>query len=371
MTVDNVAAFYLIFILAVPALLKWAEPKYKFFSIISPVIVCYGLGMLIGNVPLFGLNTTLSSEVSNAAVPLAMALLLFTTDFLGWLKQGGKAIWSFVFCIVSVSVAVVLASHFFSSGVEESHKVGAMMIGVYTGGTPNLASIGKALEMPDDVFTMLNGFDTVLSSLYLLFVITIGQTVLHWFLPKYRFKGKAEAESEEVKNSSLNMIWSVLLGGVCLGVSVGFSLLVFGKILDIVAIIGTTTVAIAFSFIPKVRKLKESYFMGDYFILVACMGFGFMTNFNTVIESGGAMFGYCAIIMTVSILIHYVLAAIARIDADTVLVTSIAAIFGPAFVGLISSRLKNPELMAPGVSTGLMGYALANYIGIGMAYLLA
>ncbi|MCB0738156.1 MAG: DUF819 family protein [Bacteroidetes bacterium] len=365
------AILYAVLILLIPAVLKWAEPKYKFFQVISPVIACYGIGMLFGNVKALGLDLTYAQEIGDAAIPLAMALLLFSSNFAAWLKTGGKALLSFLCCMVAVSVVVAIASKYFSEGVEEPEKIGAMMIGVYTGGTANLNAIGKSLEMPETIFALLNGYDTVLSSLYLLFAITIGQAVLHWFLPKYKSEQiEQHNETEPQVLNPIGFLKSLGMAAICLGISLAFSMIVFGEMKNVVVIIGTTTLAIAGSFLKTVRNLKESYPLGDYFILVACMGFGFKTNFEMILNSGGAIFYFCTLVLIGSILVHYLLAAILRIDADTVLVTSISAIFGPAFVGLVSSRLKNPELIAPGISTGLIGYAVANYLGIAMAALL-
>ena len=58
-----------------------------------------------------------------------------------------------------------------------------------------------------------------------------------------------------------------------------------------------------------------------------------------------------------------------RIDRDTVLITSTASIFGPAFVGQIAQVLGNRHIVFGGMATGLVGYAIGNYLGIGVAYL--
>jgi uncharacterized membrane protein len=65
-----------------------------------------------------------------------------------------------------------------------------------------------------------------------------------------------------------------------------------------------------------------------------------------------------------------VLAAIFRIDTDTVLITSTAAVFGPAFVPTVAAALKNRAIIVSGLTTGVVGYAIGNYAGIALAYLL-
>ena len=50
--------------------------------------------------------------------------------------------------------------------------------------------------------------------------------------------------------------------------------------------------------------------------------------------------------------------------------TSAAGIFGPAFAGPVASALKNPAMLITGLTTGLVGYAVGNYLGLALAYLL-
>jgi uncharacterized membrane protein len=47
-----------------------------------------------------------------------------------------------------------------------------------------------------------------------------------------------------------------------------------------------------------------------------------------------------------------------------------AGIFGPAFVAPMSQVLKNQAILFSGVTTGLVGYAVGNFAGIFVAYLL-
>ncbi len=67
--------------------------------------------------------------------------------------------------------------------------------------------------------------------------------------------------------------------------------------------------------------------------------------------------------------VHFLLSWIFKVDADTTLITSVAGIFGPAFIGPIASVLKNKDIVVSGLTTGLVGYAIANYLGFAMSHL--
>ena len=105
-------------------------------------------------------------------------------------------------------------------------------------------------------------------------------------------------------------------------------------------------------------------------MLVFCVAIGMLADFSKLVEEGGMILVFTACVMFSAILLHYFLAALLRIDRDTVMITSTAAIMGPVFVGQIASVIQNKQLVFSGMASGLMGYAIGNYLGIGLGYLL-
>ena len=57
-------------------------------------------------------------------------------------------------------------------------------------------------------------------------------------------------------------------------------------------------------------------------------------------------------------------------DRDTLIITSTAAIFGPVFIGPVANAIGNRELITIGIALGLIGYAIGNYLGLGLAFIL-
>ncbi|MGB9687051.1 MAG: DUF819 family protein, partial [Rectinema subterraneum] len=63
------------------------------------------------------------------------------------------------------------------------------------------------------------------------------------------------------------------------------------------------------------------------------------------------------------------LCALFNIDVDTMLIVSTSAICSPPFVGVVAVSLKARKLILPGITTGIIGYAVGNYLGIALAQL--
>jgi uncharacterized membrane protein len=70
-----------------------------------------------------------------------------------------------------------------------------------------------------------------------------------------------------------------------------------------------------------------------------------------------------------SIILHIIPGAIFRIDTDTLIITSTAGIFGPAFIGPVANGIRNKQVIVPGITMGLLGYAIGNYLGLAVAWL--
>jgi uncharacterized membrane protein len=165
------------------------------------------------------------------------------------------------------------------------------------------------------------------------------------------------------------MALALLLSVLIVGASAGMALLIAGELAVPIVILGITTLGIVASFVPAVRALAGSESLGNYFILLFCVAIGTLTDFGALIRSGSTLFLMTAFVVYGAIALHYGLCALFRVDVDTAIITSTAAVFGPPFVPPIADALDNKEVLLSGLTTGLVGYAVANYLGIGLAWL--
>jgi uncharacterized membrane protein len=178
----------------------------------------------------------------------------------------------------------------------------------------------------------------------------------------------ALAATEE-EGSKKELALAVLLSLVMVAISAGVALLLTGKLDVAIVMLVLTTLGIAASFNRRVRNIKNTYEAGQYFILVFSLALGTNINFQEILVSSSDIFMYTAFVMTMAILIHLLLAIPFRIDTDTMIITSTAGIFGPAFIGPVAARLKNREVIVAGLTCGLVGYAIGNYLGFAVAWL--
>ena len=139
-----------------------------------------------------------------------------------------------------------------------------------------------------------------------------------------------------------------------------------------ILILSLTTLGILASFIPKVRSLEKSYDAGMYLVYIFSVVVASMADLSNLNLRGGLYtLLYIAFVIFVSLAIQTILARIFRIDGDTMVISSVSLINSPPMVPMIAAAMKNRDVIITGLSVGIIGYAIGNYLGFAIAELLS
>lgn len=361
-------------ILAGPALCQWLTTKNKVCDFFGPVTLCYILGLTLSNV--FGFGPKAGQTISEIAVPLSIPMLLLSTDFIKWLKGARSTMISYFLEMFSVVVVAIVAGYFYLKHFAETPQMAAMLTGVYVGGTSNMSAIKLALGASNELFLMLNASDMLNSSIYFLGMITIFKPILSKFTPAYQKQGTLDEVENHYpwKNKFYKYIpMSYLYSAIILGLSFVTAKLFDETMFVAILICFITTFSIAGSFIEKLKHtLHGSFDIGNYTLLIFCVAIGTLSKPENLLTAGAIdTVLFTSIILFGSMVLHFFLASLCRIDTDTILITNAAGIFGPPFIGPVAKALKNDEIIVSGITTGLVGYALGNYLGVFVFYVLS
>lgn len=374
-------AVLILFLVLFPGLLLYFKERIRFMAKWSTLIVCYIVGLLIGNIGILRASSSaVLDTLSSIAVAISIPLLLFSVDIKKWKELSGKAILAFFLAAVSVSFVASIAYVFFREKSAEAANVAGLLAGLYTGGTPNLAAIKTALNVDKNVYLAVHTSDIVLSALYLLFVMSIAKPIFKHVLPLKNWDSNVVSPENLSFTTSFSDyfgkgLWKKIAAGfglalVIVGISLGVSMLVPPDFQTMVTILLITSLALAASFVPAIRSLPMTFATGEYFLYVFAIAVGAMGNIAQIFNNAGTYFIYVAIVLFGSFLLHVGLCALFNIDVDTMLVVSTSAICSPPFVGVVAVSLKARKLILPGITTGIIGYAIGNYLGIALAQLL-
>ncbi|WP_319416247.1 DUF819 family protein [Marispirochaeta aestuarii] len=348
---------------------------------VRPIILCYIVGILIGNSGLLPEGSfPVLDAISTVTVALSLPLMLISLDLSRWRELTGRAGLSMAFAFIAIMSSSAVCFLLFGSGIDESAKIAGLLVGVYTGGTPNMAALQRALQVNTESYLAVHTADVLVGGVYLLFLLTLGRRIIRKILPRYRDSYTEGREIEPLSLKALRTMITDRAGGsvmASLGVALGivvlggaFSLFFPGEASTVAAILGITSIAIGASFIPRIRELPHSFKIGEYVILVFCAAVGSMADFTKLLTTIPSVLGYVTAALGISILIHLLLCRIFGVDADTMMITSTSAIYSPPFVSAVAISLNNRNLIFPGITTGIIGYAAGNYLGVLLARLL-
>lgn len=413
-----------LFYITFPILLIWLTMKYPLVKKIGAIVLAYAVGIIIANTGILprgsdafrdatiGQNRsyipkseavemvaagTLSERdlkvnsvaavqdgAQTALVPLAIPLILFSLNVRRWLKFSGKGFLSMVLALISVMVIVATGYLIFRDKVEGADKIGGMLIGLYTGGSVNLASIALALNVEPNAFIMTNTYDMIVGAIVILFFITAGPAFFRLILPPFKRHVNTKGEDPDIeemnekmaedfddysgffrKSTVLPLLSALGLSLVILVMGLGVSFLLPKVPMTISVILAITTFGVAASFIPKIRNIKKTFQLGMYFIIAFSIVIASRCDLSVIFQAK-----YISLLLYVtyayfgSLLLHLLLSWIFRVNADDYLITTTGFVYSPPFVPMVAAALKNKDVILTGLATGIIGWIIGNYIGV-------
>ena len=384
-------ALIILFVLT-PILVIYLEGRFSLLKKVGAVLICYGVGLVVGNMDILPQGADkYQNLLTEITIPLSLPLILFSIDVRSWFKMARKALLALITGLISVLAIVIIGFFVFQENIENIWQVAGMLIGVYTGGTPNMAAMKTALDVSQELYIMTHTYDLALSAIYLVFILSIGKKVFLWFLPPFKKTAEFSSnrkntniESSQVdleedyesyegifkKGIAIPLLGALGLSIAILGVSYLISLLVPNDYSTAVIILLITSFGIGFSFVPQIKAIKKTFQLGMYLILIFCLTVASMADISKLSDISFALFYYVAFAVYGSHIIHIALARMFKIDADTIIISASALICSPPFVPVVAGALKNREVILTGLVVGIAGYALGNYLGVAIAFLL-
>lgn len=413
-----------IFYFTFPVVIIYLCKRWTILQKIGTIVVAYAVGLLIGTCGLFpegsdgyklalqgrasipkaelsGMisqgkateNDIFVNQIGNVqdliptiVVPLAFPLLLFSLNIKRWLKFAKKGFISVVLALISGVVMVTIGFFIWKDSIPDSWKLAGMFEGIYTGGTPNFVAIKMALNVDPNLFVIVSTYDMIVGAVLVLFFITIAPKIFRFILPKFSESNGLSSDGLDIEKETESLdefsgmitrktffplLKALGLSVLIFAVSGGISLLLPRLPQMVVVILSITTLGILASLIKSVNTIEKTFQLGMYLIIVFSLTVASMADLKTMFH-----IGMLDLIMFISwcyfgsLILHLILAKIFRIDADNFLITATAYIFSPPFVPMVAKALKNKDVIVTGITGGIIGYVLGNYLGVALAYFL-
>lgn len=370
-----------------PLLILWLSYRFPILNKVGTIIIAYVIGCLLGLTGLIPDTPDVhkvQTDIATYTIPFAIPLLLFSSDLKSWTRLAPAFIKSTIFGILGCCIAITIGFLICAGDEKETFaSIGGMLTGLYTGGNANLASIKVALGVDDTTYIITSAYSTLLSAVYLFFVIIFGKRVLRLILPDFP-KDKIDTGSTIVvknhdrelfyglfrRDNLRNLAKSLLLTIIIIALGAGIAMLCPKRMFQTIFILSISTLAIIASTFKRVRNMERTFEAGTYMILVFSIAVASQVTTGTLGNIDPRIFLFITIATLGSLLMHVLLSALFRIDTDTTLAASISLICSPPFVPVVAGAVKNKAVIGPGIAVGLFGYAVGTYAGFFLARLL-
>lgn len=379
----------IIFYLLVPAGVLWACRKSKLLNKVGPVLTLYIFGVVVANLHIipedcYGIQKTLQDVM----IPLAIPMMLFGCNFKNF--NAGTTARAFVIGVVATAAMVVggyllLADQLGADGPT----IGATLSGQYTGGAGNFAAVNMMLGdkgLPGEKFALVSTCNLVVSFFYLMFLmgggVQMARRIVHGKnIKEYNDSINAEEYTDENpykdfgKKRSIKQLVKVFVAAALVAVT---SLLVSnlfkegtlmfdilgGDFSMVALILVLTTISLLLTGIKEVRSWDKSFDAGMYLIYIFCFAMAMLADLSKLDWKMGLwVIIYQTIIVFGSLLLAVLLARPFKVDADSAVITSDTLVNSPICVPMIAATMKNKGAIMVGITNGLAGYAVGNYLG--------
>ena len=370
-----------------PAGVIWLCRRVPLLGKLGPIMVLYAVGMIFGNLPFIPASiASVQDLLPNILIPLAIPMMLFGCTFSrSEMRLQLKIVAS---GFLSVAIAIVVGYMLFGRHIEQGAEIGGIVTGMYTGGTLNAAALQAIFRVNSESYVLINSYDIIISFAYFVFLFSFGIRAFRRLFRQGESTLSAEDKQEidrQIELSKQNpysrlltqegvrqmakvlgytLAVAAVAGGVALLVPDGWFMVVFILLL--------TTLGVACSFIKRIRTLDVSYDAGMYLIYIFSMTIASMADFSSLDLAGGInQFAFMVVAVFLSLALHALLCRIMRVDADSMVISSVAFINSPPFVPMVSAAMRNKNALVTGLGAGIVGYAVGNHLGVLMAKLLS
>lgn len=355
--------------------------KFKMFKMIGPALTVIIFGIILSNLSIVPFSHELYGTIGTYCIPVFISIMLFSVDIKKMLKLSKEALAATFIAIFCVSLMAVLGGVLFGKNIDEGWKIAGMFVGTYTGGSANLTAIATGLDVAPATLAAANAADYVVGipTLFLMFaspalIKASSKFQKFWPYSVVEEDLQGDGSHEELMASKE---WSIV--DIAIMVSMGFVITeiatqlaaLFPPMISSAArILLVTTIAIALAQTAPVKRLRGNMDLGLYISMMFLSTIGISVSITAFFGSALSITLFCFFVIIGSILLHLTITRLFKIKYQYVILSITGAIADGTTAGLVAASGGWKSLVSIGVVMGILGMAVGNYVGIGIAYLI-
>jgi len=366
----------------------WSEHT-RLGKFLSGVILVILAGIVLSNLRIVPFDAAFYGVVWSYVVPLAIPLLLMRANLRELLPVAGPMLLTFVIAAFGTLLGAVAGFYLIDLG-PGAHNIAATIAASWIGGSMNFAATSQALGMEDGtLLSAMAAADNVGGTIFLVLLVLIpGMALMRRFIPsplvdEIAAEERAEEAAArsgkkppvEVSKLALHLAVSAvccflgfetakIIGGIGQAAEIGW-LANFGSYGVLFVTIYALIVANVFH--RQIEKTSGDFELGMFFMYVFFGVMGAGANVALMIETALPIFGFVGVMAVVHLAVVLSAAKLFKIDLAEAMLVSNAVALGPATAAAQAAAQRWHTLVTPAVMLGVLGYAVANFIGVALS----
>ncbi len=353
----------------------WAELFTKWGNKISAVVITILSTFLLSNLYIIPTQSPTYDIVWSYLVPLAVPLLLFKANIRRIIKEAGPTLIAFAIGSVGTIIGTYIAFKTIPLG-EEGWKLAGIFCSTYIGGSMNYVATSQALHLHSgDMLTAGVAADNLVMTLYFLLLFALPGV---GFLKKH-FKNVHQQNADNIQEPDtfeedtnenpnlLDMGKALSIGLLAAAISFYLQHLI-GIQGSAILIITLLVVAVATMFPKQMNAIRGADQIGTFLMQIFFAAIGASANIFVVMKVGPILFLFAGLILFVHLIFILVFGRLFNLDLAEIVIASNANMGGPTTAAAMAVGRRWKSLVIPAILCGTLGYAIATFIGVGMAY---
>jgi uncharacterized membrane protein len=366
---------YLIALIAAATALAFLlDHLVPFFSKVGASLLALVLGAILSNTGMVPATSPVYDAISGPVTSLAIAWLLLAVH-LGDLKLAGpRMLGAFALAGFGTAVGALVGAGVFA-GIfgENTWQLAGTLTGTYSGGSVNFVSVGRGVGLPDTLFAGTTAADATTTGIWMAATLILPIWLARFYPAPVPGTVETPAEQMEVEHPFFARAALSTLDMAKL-VAVGFLLVMGAEVVGgwvpvVPPVLWLTTFALILGHTRWFHRPEGALQLGNlalhfFFVLI-----GIYSRVSEILSVGIEIFYFTLVIVGVHGLIVFGGGRLLRLDVGSLAVASQAAVGGPSSALAVAVSREWKGLILPGIIVGLLGYALGNYLGFAVAYL--
>ncbi len=353
----------------------WAEQNTKWGNKLSAVVISILITFLLSNLYIIPTKSPTYGIVWSYLVPLAVPLLLFKANIRRIIREAGPTLVAFGIGSVGTLVGTYIAFKTIPLGAE-GWKLAGIFSSTYIGGSMNYVATSEALHLhSSDLLTAGVAADNLVMTIYFLILFALPGV---GFLRKH-FKNVHQQNAENMQDTEVfeeNSDENPNLLDMGKGLSIGLLAAAISFYLQhligiqgsAILIITLLVVAVATLFPKQMNAIRGADQIGTFLMQIFFAAIGASANILVVLKVGPILFLFAGLILFVHLIFILIFGRLFNLDLAEIVIASNANMGGPTTAAAMAVGRRWKSLVIPAILCGTLGYAIATFIGVGMAY---